>query len=492
MATRTKASPLIDSVAKSLELELGDTRRIVVGFSGGLDSTVLLTALAELRLSYPLEVCAVHVHHGLRDSADRDACFCRRYAADLGIPCFVEHLQLSSQQHSVQAEGRRRRYAVLSTIARRHDADTVVTGHHLDDWIETAVMKIRKASGLRGITSLERTRSIPLPEPGKASLRRPLLAFPKETLRSFAETNNVDWVTDPTNQSTSYTRNQIRHTLLDHFDSATRKSTGQVLKRLAADFEALESNAERWLESSELRSTTHSIQLQLESMASTAPQVCRYAIRIGADRIERQAKLSQKQLDRLISHLSQGGSPQPYNLCATGLVFRAHRGQVRIETSRGRGTRWRDAFEPARVKADLDTDKQFPRALPWFGSWLLIERFTSESPIEETSRYIADPWVELFDETALSTDSIQLGTYEKATSFRPFGMSGSKQINDLFRESGVPVFLKSRWPVVGGNDGQILWVPGLRRSESGRVTEDSTTLLKMSVHPAPTLEAING
>lgn len=186
-----------DAVAAALAACPG---RVLVGFSGGLDSTVLLHAAARLA---PHPVVAVHVDHGLHPESVGWAEHCRRTAAAFGADGVFERVSVAPRG-SLEANARRARYAVFRKLL---DAgDTLLLGHHRDDQVETVLLRRLQGRGSYGMPD-ER----PL---GAGLLRRPLLGLPRACLARYAAVAGLAWIEDPANLDPRHARNDVRHRLL--------------------------------------------------------------------------------------------------------------------------------------------------------------------------------------------------------------------------------------------------------------------------------------
>src|SRR5438128_2121716 len=124
---------------------------ICVGFSGGLDSTVLLHALAQVSASSRQRITALHVHHGLSPNADAWEKFCERFCANEGVPLTVEHVRVAAGSgEGLEAAARTARYAVYAARGEPF----VALAHHLDDQAETVLFQLLRGSGLKGVAAM--------------------------------------------------------------------------------------------------------------------------------------------------------------------------------------------------------------------------------------------------------------------------------------------------------------------------------------------------
>ena len=180
----------------------------VVAFSGGLDSTVLLHLAA--RCDHPLR--AIHVHHGLQHEADDWVVHCRRVCAGLGVALRVVHVDPIRCGRGLEAAARDARYAAIA--ARMEEGECLLTAHHADDQLETLLLRMMRGTGPDGLAGIPSLRDF-----GPGWLARPLLAFPRERLRVYAQTHDLHWVEDSTNAELDQDRNYLRHRVIPALQS---------------------------------------------------------------------------------------------------------------------------------------------------------------------------------------------------------------------------------------------------------------------------------
>src|SRR5258708_29011269 len=138
MASSRKPRSAEVTAAAGRALEGLQGKRIVVGLSGGVDSVVLLHALAQRT-----PVAAVHIHHGLSPNADRWARFCRKFCKRLGVPLTVRRVRVAKKGEGLDAAGPAARYQAL----RKLPFDVLALAHQLDDQAETVLMSLLRGPG---------------------------------------------------------------------------------------------------------------------------------------------------------------------------------------------------------------------------------------------------------------------------------------------------------------------------------------------------------
>jgi tRNA(Ile)-lysidine synthase len=196
-------SPVPAAIAACLERYLATGQTVAVGFSGGLDSVVLLHGLRAL----DRPVSAVHVHHGLSANADRWSDFCRHFCDDLNIPLRIEKVTVAQDSaDGLEAAARRARYLAFDRLA----ADWLLLAHHQDDRAETMLFNLLRGAGVRGAGALRERNGRVL---------RPLLACTRRDLHAYAVARNLCWVEDETNADTRFSRNFLRHRIFPELES---------------------------------------------------------------------------------------------------------------------------------------------------------------------------------------------------------------------------------------------------------------------------------
>lgn len=203
----------------------GVNKTYYVAYSGGLDSQVLLHALHQVRLTLPLSLHAVHIHHGLSPHADKWRAHCAQFCAAHHIAFTAEALTLTASDN-LEERARDARYDVLS--AKLQAGDVLLTAHHQQDQAETLLLQLCRGAGTKGLAGM------PVSKPfGKGAHVRPLLDFSREALLAYAEANDLTWVEDESNLNQRYTRNFMRHAVMPVL-SARWPQAAALLSRSAA------------------------------------------------------------------------------------------------------------------------------------------------------------------------------------------------------------------------------------------------------------------
>lgn len=188
--------------------------KYVLAVSGGVDSVSLLHALNDVP---DMELVVAHFDHGIRTDSAKDRRFVQSLAGDYGLPFVYEEGTLGSD--ASEAAARNARYDFLDRMRREHKAQAIVTAHHRDDVLETAIINVLRGSGRKGLTALA----------SREYVERPLLDIPKEDVIAYAKKRGLEWREDPTNLDTDYLRNYVRHKLLPRFNDKDRERLWEII-----------------------------------------------------------------------------------------------------------------------------------------------------------------------------------------------------------------------------------------------------------------------
>ena len=211
-------------IALSDALSCHGGRPVLVGFSGGLDSSVLLQACAALPSLRDAGLRAIHVHHGLHRDADDWAAHCQQACSTLGIPLTVVRAAVVDTGEGREAAARTARHAAFDDALR--DGEVLAVAHHRDDQAETFLLRALRASGPDGLAAMRPWRRF-----GRGWMWRPLLDLPRAQLLAYAMDHGLRWIDDPSNADSGFDRNFLRHQVMPllrarwpHVDAAFARS----------------------------------------------------------------------------------------------------------------------------------------------------------------------------------------------------------------------------------------------------------------------------
>lgn len=180
--------------------------KVLVGLSGGADSVCLFLLLLALREELDFRIEAVHVNHGMRDSAQRDEEFARGLCEEWEIPFYAYSIDvpmLARQQGlSPEEAGRNARYECFVQTMEKVGASKIAVAHHRNDQAETMLFHLIRGSGIDGMAGMKPVRN---------AVIRPILCLDREQIEGYLSEQGQTYMTDETNASTQYSRNKLRH-----------------------------------------------------------------------------------------------------------------------------------------------------------------------------------------------------------------------------------------------------------------------------------------
>ena len=193
-------------------------QKLLLAFSGGLDSRVLLDLLCQLEIDFSV----AHCNFDLRaDASEADALFCARIAEQHQLPFFIKKFDTKSfaegQKVSTQMAARELRYTWFDELKEQEGFTHLLTAHHLDDQLETFMINMGRGTGLKGLRGITSDKIL-----------RPLLNFSKNEIEQYANEQSIEWREDTSNAQDAYLRNHLRHHAILQWKVAQKNLLQQV------------------------------------------------------------------------------------------------------------------------------------------------------------------------------------------------------------------------------------------------------------------------
>lgn len=433
---------------------------VVVAVSGGADSVVLLHCLLRLRAEFSLGLHVAHFDHHMREGSERDALFVQELAAAWNVAATTESwVRKARQGRSLQAEARRARYRFLEGVASQVGATKIAMGHHRDDQAETVLLHLLRGSGLRGLRGMLAAK--------ENRLIRPLLAVGREEIEGYAKAHQLSFVEDPSNRHLRYLRNRIRWHLLPLLQREYNPSIGKTLARMAAFL----AEDEAYLEGVACEASGPLLDLQkgricmrISSLQRLAPAIRRRILERAVRTVSPEAYVTAAHLaavQRLIALGSLSAVTLPQHQWAWrsgGLLFM--------------GTRQQTGQFPMRQTLRV------PGETVLHGWGMRLEATILSRSMADSSRGRADQalldWKQVLP-------PIEVRSWRPGDRLRPWGLRGSKKLQDLFVDAKIPREDREKIPVVTDQKG-ILWVPGFRIDERGAIGTTTEQVLVLAIH----------
>lgn len=404
--------------------------------SGGPDSACLAAGLAGA-LGAGI-VTGLHLNYRLRAGSDGDEETCRRLCEGLGIELVVERPELS--EGNLQSAARDARYAAAERLRAERGAGWIATGHTRTDLAETLLYRLAASPGARALLALPARRG---------RVVRPLLELGRDETRALAEGAGLPFAEDPSNADRRFARARLREEVLPvlrELNPAAEENIASTRAELGEDREALEELARRLLESA---GAGRGVAAVPASALEEAPAALRrLALRALAERAAgRPVALGPRSAAEIwrLAQEPEGGEVE----LGGGVRAVCEAGYVRF-TEEDRGEKPESAALAVPGEAR-------------FGRWLVRAQLR-EGAVEPEG-----PEVATLDADLLGSE-LEVRVWRDGDRMRPLGLEGTKSLQDLFTDRGVPRSLRQTLPVITAGD-RIAWVAGVAVSEDFRLTD---------------------
>jgi tRNA(Ile)-lysidine synthase len=404
---------------------------ILVSLSGGLDSTVLLHALAGSRAARERGLRAVHVDHGLHDDSTMWARQCADFAEQLGVTLETRAVEIARTPGlGLEATARRARYGAIEEML--HSGEILALAHHRDDQAETVLLKLLRGAGPEGLGAMRSLRRL-----GRGFAWRPLLTLPRASLRGYAEQHKLVWIEDPSNADFSLDRNFLRIEVLPRIARRWPEAEASIAQsalwaRAAADF--IDDEAERTLAQVQgLDPATLRFREWLALPDALRDPVLRRWLRSIA-----LPEPTQFQVAELVRQLAEAGEDRQPCVRWPGVEVRRYRELLH-------------ALAPLQL-APLDWTAEFTGEALVLPSDIGVLRLAAIAENGPPPR-LAEPALVRFR--------------RGGENLRLSGTTYTRELRDLLQEAGIPPWQRSRLPLVFGQDGALLAVADLWLSDAG-------------------------
>jgi tRNA(Ile)-lysidine synthase len=186
-------------------LTLQSFSKIWIGFSGGLDSTVLLHSLAALQSILP-PIQVIHINHGLSLQASAWQFHCEEICEKLALPCYHQSVEFNRHKN-IEEGARNARYHVFESYIQA--GEVLLLAHHADDQAETLLLQLCRGTGINGLAAMQEIMTF-----ASGTLIRPLLGCTRKELEVYADVKNLIWIDDESNSDEKYSRNFLRRQII--------------------------------------------------------------------------------------------------------------------------------------------------------------------------------------------------------------------------------------------------------------------------------------
>lgn len=421
---------------------------VVVGVSGGPDSLALLHMLICLKEKMNLNIVAAHMDHmfrGEESKAEMDFVidFCKKH----NIASEAKQVDVSSyamkNKKNTQVAARECRYLFYKEILDKHHSKTLALGHHGDDQVETILMRL-----VRGNTG-EALAGIKVKRPFHNGLIiRPLLGTTKENILLYCKENNLNPRFDPSNEKSDYTRNRFRKTVLPFLKSENpqvHEKFQYFSETFLEDETYLQVLTQQQMNKVFKRQDLSAVEIDIKRFLNLPSPLQRRGIKLILNYlyVNIPSSLSSIHIESILTLLSQehpsGSLDYPGGLKViksyTTCLFTFEHTEL----------------EKYRIELEIPSSVTLPNG------FIISCNVTREIPLHRGN----DTFLMRYE--AISTPLI-IRSREQGDKMKLKGMNGRKKVKDIFIDEKIPLHSRHAWPIVEDGNGNILWIPGLKKS----------------------------
>lgn len=443
---------ILDQIKKTIKRYnlLEEKERVLVAYSGGLDSSGLLALLLELREEWDIEIFLGHFNHKLRQGAEEDEHFVRDMSRKFSLPLFVGSGDVQSHAKenglTIEEAGRRLRYDFLKKAAVKIEETKVATGHTMTDQAETLLMRLMRGSGPRGLASI-----YPVVE-GK--IIRPLIELEREDIEDYLLKKKIPYRIDESNFDRRFFRNRIRWELIPYIRKNFEPRIVPQLAKLASILQEEEALLDKLGKEKAQRAILEKNDetiLELGILTSFPLALKRRVVREFIARLK--GDLRDVSFEDIESVLGLGKGKE-FHL-RKKIILRREEDRIFLKKKTSQEVRYEymwDGKKPLEIK---EIGLQFK------GAELKLKCFAPLYFNDETHAY--------FDLANLSFPLL-VRNRKEGDRYQPLGTPGQKKLKEIMRAKGIPLSERKNRPVFLCEE-EIVWVLGLPVSEKHKISE---------------------
>lgn len=422
--------------------------KLLVAVSGGKDSMVLLDLLQRGNF----QIGVAHVNFQLRkNDSDEDEAFIRDYCKHRNIPFFTTTFETkhyaAAHGISTQMAARELRYDWFEKILNENTYDFLLTAHHANDNLETALLNLTRGTGIAGLTGISAKKDL---------IIRPLLNTARQEIDAYATERNIQWREDSSNASTDYARNLIRHkvvpklkTLNPNLESTFRRSAARLsAAEFAWNYVVELVKKDVWIEErNAIKIKAEILKLHPHNLAITEALLKSYGF------------TWQQVADALTA--------------APAAVFLSNTHTLFIDRSN-----W--------FLATVESLKTVSKVIPEISEKVFIKSMEFDFEIIESfpeSQDLRNPDFAFLDYEKLEFP-LTIRTWQQGDKFQPFGMKGSKLLSDYFIDLRLPLHEKQQQLLLTDKQ-HIAWIVTKRSSQYFSISQETKKILKITAKHYP-------
>ena len=433
----------MNDILDKLKRELPNNITIITATSGGPDSMVLLNLLSTVKKEKSLTIVCAHVNHKLRKESDDEAKMVKEYCVQNNI--IFEYMTIDEYKGNTENYARKKRYEFFETLIKKYSSPYLLTAHHGDDLMETIMMRLIRGSSLKGYAAFsEITSKIDY------KIYRPLITKTKAEILNYVKSNNIPYALDKTNDSDVFTRNRIRKYILPYLK---KENKNVHLKFL--EFSKTLTETEIYLNKQTQKAISNIYKdnkLNLDLFLKEEPLIQKKVIQNILDKTYKENinLIKDVHVNNILHAVKNNKPNQKINLPYNKILIKSY------------NNAW---IEENKTPEEYDYILNDKIKLP---NHHVIEIINDTN---DHSNYV----------TKINSKDIKLPihvrTKKDGDKLILKGLNKTKKLKDIFIDEKISLDQRNLWPVVTDSNGEIIWLPGLKKTKFDREKDQNYDII---------------
>lgn len=450
---------------------------VLAGVSGGADSVCMLFILWKLREEMSFRLMAVHVHHGVREDAQKDADYVEALCRKWEIPFFLKKVDMAGYAKrmglSPEEAGRVLRYRAFDEVMTGESAYKIAVAHNQNDRAETMLFHLFRGSGLRGLGSIR---------PVREKIIRPLLCLNREEIEIYLSENGLAFCTDSTNEEDFYTRNKIRHHIMayaeEHICQNAAAHIGEAAEILAQTDDFVEKQTVLACARCVVSRKESDMEVDLTAFREEDPFLQKTILLWCMEQMTPYRKdITKEHIDALMRLTQKDGSGEtalPYNLCAYKEYDRL---LLKREEKRENAVQGKELQKGKNIPVSVTVPGKI--TVPGLGT-VLFQLMPEEAFFYQKGQNIPEKtYTKWFDYDKITTVLV-FRTRETGDYLTIDSALRKKSVKEYMINEKIPRMQRERIYLLADGP-HILWIPGYRISQYYKVNENTKRILQVQL-----------
>ena len=417
---------------------------VVAAISGGPDSMALLNMLIEASKKINFKIVCAHVNHGLRVESEKEKIMVEKFCSNHNV--IFEYMKIESyNKDNFHNDARKKRYSFFESLIKKYNAKYLFTAHHADDLAETILMRISRGSTIQGYAGFSK-----FTKNKGYIIARPLIEMSKDYILNYVNENDIPYAIDNSNAKDVYTRNRIRKYIIPEL----KKENYKILQKVNQFSETLFMYA-NYVDSIVKEKYSNIVENNILNIEKFNEEEELIKINVlqewlasyyGDDIILINNTHIKNLLNFLLNNDSNGSIDLPSNI----IILKEYNNAILLEKE-----------EVKEYYFEFGDNIKLPNGYT-------IEK---TSAFERNNNYIC----------LLNSSEIKLPLYIRTKrdgdKMQVKGMEGTKKIGDIFTNEKISIRERNEWPVVTDAEGNIVWLPGLKKSNFDKQKDEKYDII---------------